>query len=137
MPMRWTTQHTQRWKQQEHNYTFTKHFKKPVACLPAFSLPTFRFWLFICVIHFHFGQRDTFYLTLSERVTLASPVFIFEFDCRVPDQVVRMALFAELNGSRCERFTIDTNNIFPDHDAGQYKYRVFEAPAPAEGEEVT
>jgi hypothetical protein len=84
------------------------------------------------VLHFYFTTTATVFLTLSERVTLASPSYLFTFRPRTPGLPVYVALVPVLSTYRSEQFEIDVDAVFKDSHTGQWDYEVreFNEPAP-------
>lgn len=78
------------------------------------------------MLHFTFGSAATFHLTLSERVTLASPQFLFVFTRRVPGRTAAVVLSPESSSARSDEFALDVDAVLAGCEPGQYTYHVYE-----------
>jgi hypothetical protein len=95
-------------------------------------LPKPCFSLFIYVLHFYFTTKTTVYLTLTERVTLANPSFLFTFRPRTPGPAAYAEAVPVATNSRSQEFEIDVDAVFANRSPGQWDYEVreFQDPAP-------
>ncbi len=79
------------------------------------------------------STNDNIYVTLTEKVTLTTPFYLFQFTNVTTKQVVTFtkATTDDLSFAitRFNQFLIDTSVVFADTATGQWQYVVYEAPA--------
>lgn len=75
------------------------------------------------------NTADIITVTLSEKVTLSIPFYLFAFTHTQTKTVIKkvFAVADDISGSeRYNQFTIDTAAVFLGMPTGEYTYRVFE-----------
>ena len=77
-----------------------------------------------------FGATVTFFLTLQELVTLASPSYLFVFEQRVTKATVAVVLTPEESTERADKFSLDVDAVFAGCDPGQWGYTVYQQSGP-------
>lgn len=73
------------------------------------------------------GNTELVYLTLTEKTTLASPVYLFRFVHQVTKREV-VFTSPDLSGypERYNKFEIDVDSLFANEDDSHYYYFVYE-----------
>lgn len=76
------------------------------------------------------GATQNIILTLTEKATTASPIFLFVFTNRSSNEEVKFIkpnnLDISLHIERYDKFSIVTNTYFEDSLEGQYTYNVYQ-----------
>lgn len=81
------------------------------------------------MLKFTKGQSETFVLTLTEKVTLTTPNYLFVFKSRESEREVKFVLLNSSNAGYTDRFdmfTISVDDYFINENAGLFSYKVYE-----------
>jgi hypothetical protein len=81
------------------------------------------------MIHFRKGEAATFIVTLTEKVTLAEPYYLFVFQNYLGEQVSFLLSHTQdesLFMGRYNQFTIAVDDYFPSAAAFLWTYKVYE-----------